>query len=103
MVFNNVIYFCKSGTYFDGTTLFVNASVCTKSLKLKNAPIIVDLPHDKKLPANVVGGVRYRVTQQQLGLVSSKQQGEEEDKDEEEEGGNNSADASRKQTKCCIS
>mmetsp|Transcript_23922 Transcript_23922/g.39909 ORF Transcript_23922/g.39909 Transcript_23922/m.39909 type:complete len:292 (+) Transcript_23922:125-1000(+) len=36
------------GTYFDGTTLFVNASICNRHMKVTHPPIVVDLPYDKE-------------------------------------------------------
>ncbi len=43
-----------TGTYFDGTTTFVNASTCTRSYRATNLPIVIDLPLDPTLPAQVV-------------------------------------------------
>ena len=42
------------GTYFDGTTTFVNASTCTRAYRATNLPIVIDLPLDPSLPAQVV-------------------------------------------------
>lgn len=42
------------GSYFDGTTLFVNASTCTVDYDAENAPIVVDLPKDASQSATVV-------------------------------------------------
>lgn len=42
------------GTYFDGTTLFVNASTCTLNYRPTNPPIVIDLPLDKSKHATVV-------------------------------------------------
>ena len=43
-----------SGTYFDGTTTFVNACTCTRDYVPSNPPIVIDLPLDPTLPARVV-------------------------------------------------
>lgn len=43
-----------TGTYFDGTTLFVNAAICDTAYQPTNRPIVVDLPWDRTLPAQVV-------------------------------------------------
>jgi len=42
------------GVTSDGTTLFVNASSCTLTYNTDNPCIVIDLPHDKRLPAVVV-------------------------------------------------
>ena len=43
-----------SGSTFDGETLFVNASNCTIKYSPENPCVVVDLPHDKNLPARIV-------------------------------------------------
>lgn len=42
------------GHWFDGKTLFINASTCTRYYKPQNPPIIFHLPFDKTLPAMIV-------------------------------------------------
>jgi len=42
------------GVTSDGTTLFVNASSCTLNYNVDNPCIVIDLPHDKNVPAVVV-------------------------------------------------
>ncbi|KAJ1387204.1 Metallo-dependent phosphatase-like protein, partial [Ochromonadaceae sp. CCMP2298] len=43
------------GTFSDGHTLFVNGSTCTLSYRPSNPPIVIDLPLDVNMPAQVVG------------------------------------------------
>jgi hypothetical protein len=42
------------GTFFDGHTLYVNASSLDLSYEANNPCIVIDLPHDKTKPAMVV-------------------------------------------------
>jgi len=42
------------GITTDGTTLFVNASSCTLNYTPDNPAIVIDLPHDKNLPAVLI-------------------------------------------------
>jgi predicted phosphodiesterase len=44
------------GTMRVGETLYVNASTCTLAYQPDNAPIVVELPGDRSLPAVVVAG-----------------------------------------------
>lgn len=47
--------FCVcSGTHFDGTTMYVNACTCTSEYRPDNPAIVIDLPLDPSLPAQVV-------------------------------------------------
>jgi predicted phosphodiesterase len=42
------------GTAFVDGTMFVNASTCTLSYRPTNPAIVIDLPHDRSLPAELV-------------------------------------------------
>jgi hypothetical protein len=44
------------GTFFDGQTLFINASSCNLNYRPNNSPIVVDLPLDVNKPAILVSG-----------------------------------------------
>jgi hypothetical protein len=53
-----VFLFCllHIGTFFDGQTLFINASSCNLNYRPNNSPIVVDLPLDVNKPAILVSG-----------------------------------------------
>ena len=42
------------GTFYDGTTLYVNSCTCTEQYRPTNRPIVVDLPLNKDHPPRVV-------------------------------------------------